>query len=66
MTSQIELLDRALAERSLRDFVRQAWPILERQTPLAWNWHIELVCEWLEEVTAGRVTRLAISLPHGR
>jgi hypothetical protein len=63
MTSQLELLDRVLAERSLVDFVRQAWPILEQQTPLAWNWHIELVCEWLEEVTAGRVTRLAINLP---
>jgi predicted phage terminase large subunit-like protein len=63
MTDQIELLDRALANRSLAEFVRQAWPILEPQTPLVWNWHIELVCEWLEEVTAGRVTRLVLNLP---
>jgi hypothetical protein len=37
MTSQIELLDRALAKRSLAEFVRQAWPILVPRTKLVWN-----------------------------
>ena len=51
MSNPIELIDRALAARSLADFSCQAWPILEPKTPLGWNWHIDLVCEWLEEVT---------------
>jgi hypothetical protein len=63
MSNPIELIDRALAARSLADFSCQAWPILEPKTPLGWNWHIDLVCEWLEEVTAGRVTRLLFNLP---
>ena len=51
------------AERSLAAFVRQAWPILEPATPLLWNWHIDLVCEYLEAVTLGQITRLLINEP---
>lgn len=30
---------------SFSDFVRFAWPILEPARPLAWNWHIDLICD---------------------
>ena len=47
MTSsiQLQLIDRALAKRSLAEFVRQAWPILEPRTKPVWNWHLDLLCE---------------------
>ena len=51
------------AERSLRAFVAQAWPVLEPRTPFLPNWHIDLICEYLEAITAGDLRRLVINLP---
>ena len=59
---QAEQLKRA-AERSLRAFVEQAWPILEPTTPFLPNWHIDLLCDYLEAVTAGECARLVINMP---
>ncbi len=63
MANRIDLLDRALAERSLADFVRQAWPLLEPRTPFLNNWHIDLLAEYLEAVAAGDITRLLVNVP---
>lgn len=57
-----ELLTR-LAERSLSAYVHEAWPILEPDTPFLPNWHIDLIAEYLEAVTAGEITRLVINMP---
>ena len=54
MASRIDLLDRALAERSLADFVRQAWPVLEPKRRYSENWHHEFLAEALEAVAAAR------------
>ncbi len=51
------------ARRSLRAFVEQAWPMLEPTTPFLPNWHIDLICEYLEAVTAGDVKQLVINIP---
>src|SRR5216683_2854247 len=59
---QDELLTR-YAERSFRAYVEQAWPVLEPTTPFLGNWHIDLIAEHLEAVTAGEMTRLLINLP---
>ncbi len=63
MASRIILLDRALAERSFLDFVRQAWPVLEPKTPYQGNWHHELLAEALEAVAAGELRKLIINMP---
>ena len=57
----------AIRERceSLAGFVREAWPILEPNTPLVWNWHLDALCLHLEAVTDGRINRLAINVPPG-
>lgn len=57
------LLDYKHAERSFSHFVRAAWALLEPSTPLLWNWHHELICEYLEAVLAGDVKRLIINMP---
>src|SRR5260370_9866362 len=64
MTSrnQLQLIDSTLAKRSLVEFVRQAWPILERKK-IEWNWHLDLICEYLEQVSAGAISRLVINCP---
>ncbi len=33
-----------LARRSLAEFFRQSWHVLEATTPLLWNWHMEAIC----------------------
>lgn len=52
-----------LARQSLRAFVEWAWPTLEPKTPFLPNWHIDLLCEYLEAVTAGEILRLVINIP---
>jgi len=51
------------AERSLYDFIVQAWPIIEPGTPFLPNWHLQLICEHLEAVKAGEILRLIINQP---
>src|SRR6266849_797841 len=49
---------RIQAERLKRDlpaFVKAAWPILEPVTPLLWNWHLDLICEYLSLVKEQRL-----------
>src|SRR5262245_56294865 len=59
---QDELLRRK-SRVSLRVFVECAWRILEPTTNFQPNWHIDLICEHLEAVTAGEIRRLVINIP---
>lgn len=52
-------LDRALVYHGgLAAFVRLAWPIVEGETPLVWNWHLEFVCAHLEAILRGAPVEL--------
>jgi predicted phage terminase large subunit-like protein len=62
MATRIDLLDQVLAERSLADFVRQGWPVLEPKTPYLENWHHDYLAEALEAVAAGEIRKLIINL----
>lgn len=31
-----------------KEFVRQAWPLVEGNRPFKWNWHIEALCDHLQ------------------
>ncbi len=53
------------ARRHLVDFIRQAWPILEPETPYRHNWHIDAICEHLEAVSRGEIRKLLINVPPG-
>lgn len=46
-------------------FVRYFWPILEPATHFVDGWAIEAICEHLEAVTDGRITRILINVPPG-
>jgi hypothetical protein len=58
-------LDRILAERSLFEFLRQAWPIVEPGKLFVPGWHIEAICDHLEAVTRGDIRNLLIMVPPG-
>jgi predicted phage terminase large subunit-like protein len=60
----LRLIDQSLARDSFADFVKQAWHIVEPATPLCWNWHLDVICEYLEALALGDgVAQLIINLP---
>lgn len=57
-----------LAELDLREFVRQAWTVLEPATPYVDGWHIGAICEYLQAVSDGQIRKLIVNIPprHGK
>lgn len=55
----------ALWKRSLADFVKAAWKIVEPSTPLAWGWHLDAICNHLQAVSRGEILNLLITIPPG-
>jgi predicted phage terminase large subunit-like protein len=56
-------IDQERAARGLREFVRQAWLIVEPSTPFVPGWHIDAIIEHLEAVTNGHIRNLLINVP---
>ena len=54
---------RRRAEKSLYEFVKQSWAVIEPGVPFIPSWHIEIICEHLEAVTLGQIRRLLINIP---
>jgi predicted phage terminase large subunit-like protein len=54
-----------LARRSLLEFTRQAWPILEPGVKMKEGWVLEAICDHLEAVARGDIKRLLINVPPG-
>jgi predicted phage terminase large subunit-like protein len=59
----LDLIDKLIAEKSLHEFIKQAWKIVEPSTEMLDNWHIGLVCEHLEAVSAGQIRNLLVNIP---
>lgn len=57
--------DKARCEMSLYEFVKYAWPQLHPSTALTEGWVLEVMCEHLQAVTDGQITRLLINVPPG-
>ncbi len=56
-------VEREHAMRSLREFVRQAWHIIEPMTPFVPGWHIDAIIDHLEAVSYGHIRNLLINVP---
>lgn len=56
-------VDTKLAEKSLSEFVRQVWHVVEPATPYQHNWHIDALCEHLEAALRGEVRNLLVTMP---
>jgi predicted phage terminase large subunit-like protein len=59
------LLTKELCLKSLKDFVIHGWHVVEPSTRMIPNWHVDVICEHLEAVTAGQIQRLVINIPPG-
>lgn len=53
------------ARRSFREFVYQAWPLVEPTMPLRPGWHLDAICDHLQAVSDGGIRRLLINIPPG-
>lgn len=58
-------LEREVCSRSLSQFIKRAWHILEPNQPYVHGWHIDAIAEHLEAVTAEELIRLLIAVPPG-
>ena len=54
-----------LGEGGLLRFVKYFWHVLEPQTVFVEGWPLEAICEHLQAVSEGRITRLLINVPPG-
>lgn len=62
LAARAELAKRELQRRSLYEFFRSSWHVLEPGSELKLNWHLSLLAEYLELVSTGEIKRLLINI----
>ena len=72
MTNQVKIsgaewlvMEKELASRSLVEFVRMAWHVLEPNSVYVHGWHLDAIAEHLEAVTENQIIRLLTNVPPG-
>lgn len=64
--SEIEReIERRACKRSLAEFAKRVWHILEPATPLKWGWALDAICSHLEAVSRGEIKHLLMNVPPG-
>lgn len=63
--ADILAVERELCRRSLAEFAKRAWRVLEPAAPLKWGWVLDAICQHLEAVSDGHITRLLMNVPPG-
>ena len=53
------------AERSLIEFTKQCWEIIEPGTQFVDGWHLHAIADHLEAVSSGEIENLLINIPPG-
>ena len=62
---QLMVLKAEKARRWFHEFVVQAWPVLEPETPFVDGLHVHAVCDHLQAITEGRIPNLIVNIPPG-
>ena len=52
-------------ERSLMEFTKHCWELIEPSTKFVDNWHLRAIAEHLEAVSSGEIDNLVINIPPG-
>lgn len=63
--SDLIAVEREYCGRSLRNFTKRAWKVLEPETELRWGWALDAVSEHLQAVVDGQIKKLLINVPPG-
>lgn len=61
--SPSELKDKAAAEASLYEFLRQAWHVIEPGVDFVEGWHLRVICAHVQAMAAGKIVNLLITCP---
>lgn len=63
----VDDIDREIARRSLYQFLLQAWDSIEPGTPFVDNWHIKAICDKVQALIEGRLSKnnLILNVPPG-
>lgn len=59
----LEFERKEILEKSLSEFAKDAWHVIEPQTQYIHGWHIDAICEHLQAVSRGEITKLLINIP---
>jgi hypothetical protein len=62
---QLRRLTAEIARRSLKEFLIQAWEILEPETKFVDGIHMDAICSHLQAVTEGHIRNLVVNVPPG-
>jgi predicted phage terminase large subunit-like protein len=67
MDSYLVELEAELCRKSLAEFVKRSWSVIEPTTELVWNWHLDAICEHVQALLEGRIEKknLVINVPPG-
>jgi predicted phage terminase large subunit-like protein len=59
----LDEIDRELARKSLAEYIRQAWHVVEPGNRFIDGWHLHAISEHLEAATRGEIRNLIINIP---
>lgn len=57
--------ERDLLSRSLFEYVKAAWHLVEPSQEFTGNWHVEVLCKELQDFFHGKTKRLIVNVPPG-
>lgn len=57
----------SICRDSLAEFTKRSWSVLEPNTPLVWNWHLQALCDHVQALLQHRIPKnnLVVNVPPG-
>jgi predicted phage terminase large subunit-like protein len=63
LEEELLVVDAERLAKSFREFIPEAFAVLEPETPFEKNWHIDAIADHLEAVSRGQIRNLLINIP---
>lgn len=63
--ADIRALEKAVSRKSLAEFTKIVWPVIEPGSRYIHGWHIDAIGEHLQATVTGEIPRLLINVPPG-
>lgn len=63
--SEADISREKIRRGGFKEFVKQAWAIVEGSRPLKWSWHLDAICDHLQALHEGRLEKhkLLVNVP---
>lgn len=63
LANAYELVEGELLSRSFYEFVKAAWEVVEPGRQFSDNWHVKVLCQYLQACAEGIIKRLVVNIP---